>query len=150
MPPIPMPAATTPVPTASASVSEPWEPAGKSAEAVEPAEKEQLAAQDKAARDAKAKALREQRQFAQSQADAELARRRAEDARARPAPVAPVPRATAPVPASPERARSVQDRCAGRNAILQGLCEARECIRKENANDAVCQRIRADAEQRRQ
>lgn len=143
--PLPVPAATTPAPTASAAVSDLWEPAAKSAATAEPAEKEQRAAKDKAARDAKVRALREQRQLAASQAEGELARRRAEDARALPA--APVPRAAAPLPAPP---RSVQARCAGRNPVLQGLCEARECIRRENANDAVCERIRADAEQRRQ
>jgi hypothetical protein len=116
----------------------------------EPSEKEQQAAKAKALHDAQAKALREQRQLAQSQAEAELARRRAEEARPHPVPAVPGPRAAAPLPAPPEQPRSVQERCAGRNPVLQGLCEARECIRKENASDAVCQRIRADAEQRRQ
>jgi hypothetical protein len=148
-PPLPpvSPAAVT-APSASAPASTLWEPAGASAATAEATEKIQQAAKDKAARDAKAKALRAQRQLAASQAAAELARRHAEDTRARPVPSAPVPHATAP--AAPEPARSVQMRCAGRNAILQGLCEARECIRKENADDAVCQRIRADAERRRQ
>jgi hypothetical protein len=145
--PMPVPPNTS---GASAASGETGGQAGKSAATAKPPEKEPQTATDQAARDAKAKALREQRQLAASQAATERTRRHAEDTGTRPVPHAPVSHPAAAVPAAPEPGRSVQARCTGRNAILQGLCEARECIRKENANDAVCQRIRADAEQRRQ
>ncbi len=130
-------------------------PAGNSASAPGPTESEQQAARDQAARDAKAKALRERRQLAASQAEADLARRRAEAARARSEPAAtlpappPAPRAAEAMP-PPEPARGVQERCAGRNPLSKGICEARECMRAERANDPVCQRIRADDDRRRQ
>ena len=98
---------------------------------------------------------RERRQLAASQAEADLARRRAEAARARSEPAAtlpappPAPRAAEAMP-PPDPARGVQERCAGRNPLSKGICEARECMRAERANDPVCQRIRADDDRRRQ
>lgn len=108
---------------------------------------------DKAARDARAAALREQ---AASQAaitraaEQEAARRRFEESRARPLPPPPPVHAAAPVPAAPARARTAQETCAGSNPIARGICEARECVRREHTDEALCQRLRAADDRRRQ
>lgn len=113
---------------------------------------------DKAARDDKATAVREQR----AQVASGSARRRADARRARaassPAPAAPSVPASAPaspavasVPAPPSPLpRSVQERCANRNPLLLGLCESRECMHAEHSGEAVCQRIKAADDRRRE
>ena len=152
------PVATEPVetvvaPAVSPAVSKPLEPAGKEAIITEPSEKDLRATKDQAARDAKAKALREQRADAAARAEADLAaRRRAEEARTRSAttpPPAPVPRAATPV-LPPAQARTVQERCANANPLARGLCESRECMRREHAGEPVCQRIKAADDRRRE
>ena len=92
-------------------------------------------------RDAKTKALQEQQA-----AEQEATRKRAEETRARAAAQSTAKPAPAPAPAATPR--TVQDACAGRNAISQAVCESRECGRPEHAGEAHCQRIKA-AEDRR-
>lgn len=127
---------------------------GRTARTLDPAEKEQLA-KAKAERDAKAKAkakvLREQRALA-AQAEQDIARRRAEEARARVAPEAPstAPRPVVTAPAPPAKPRTVAERCANRSAVAQGICEAAQCVGSEHADEAVCRRIRAADDRRRQ
>lgn len=111
---------------------------------------------DQAAREARAKALRDQRAKraqAASQAEAAtLANRRAEEARARStqpatAPVAaPAPRPSAAV----SQARTVQERCGNENVLLRSICEARECINREHAGEPACLRVKAAEDRRRQ
>lgn len=154
---------------ASAPAGTLWEPAGKETAITEhvekpvpveaetakdsPRETARSVAREKAARDAKARALREQRAQAASQAEADLARRRADEARARaaqaPAAPTPVPRAQSPA-SPPVQARTVQERCAGLNPLAKGICEARECVRTEHAGEVVCQRIKAADDRRRE
>ena len=112
---------------------------------------------DKSAREARAKALREERAKrakAAAQAEADASKRRAEQARARPAeaPPPPAPVATPkPHPASAStQALTVQEKCGGQNALLKGICEARECFHREHAAESVCVRVKAAEEQRRQ
>ena len=115
-------------------------------------------ARETAARDAKSKVQREQREAnAQTQRDA--ARQRAEEARARPAPAAaPPPRtaapgtvaAPAPAPAAAPQARTARDICAGGNAITRSVCESRECGRAEHTDEPACKQINAAEERRRQ
>jgi hypothetical protein len=113
--------------------------------------------QDKSARDARAKALREQRAkraLAASQANADLANRRAEEARERAAQSSPAPApASAPTPrpaAATPQARTVQESCVNQNVLLKSVCEAIECIHREHANEAACIRIKAAEDRRRQ
>ena len=47
-------------------------------------------------------------------------------------------------------ARSVRERCVNLNIIAKALCESRECMRGEHAGEAVCQRIRAADDRRRE
>lgn len=146
----------------AASVASP-EPAEKAAAGASRAERELPAASDNvadsAARDAKARALREQRvQRAQAAAQAEagnVARRRADESRARPpqaAPAATLPSRAAPAPtnASPAPPRSVLERCSSGNPLVRGICESRECVRSEHAGELVCQRIKAADDRRRE
>lgn len=104
------------------------------------------AARDKADRDAKAKALAEQRDQAAAAARAEQdaqARKRAEEAqRARPAPT--------PAPAAPAsaQARGVRESCAGRGTIAEAVCQSRLCAAAEHASDPVCRQLR-EADERR-
>jgi hypothetical protein len=53
-----------------------------------------------------------------------------------------VPAATTP--------RSAQETCAGGNPIVQGICESRECARREHADEPLCKRLRAADDRRRQ
>ena len=62
---------------------------------------------------------------------------------------APVPRTSSPVP-PPAQTRTVQERCANLNPLAQGICEARECVRREHAGESVCQRIKAADDRRRE
>jgi len=108
---------------------------------------------DRIARETRTKALREQRAQAASQAAAraaeqEAARRRAEEAGARAAPAPPPP--AAPAPVAPPQPRTAQEICAGGNVIVRGICEARECVRNEHADEALCKRLRAADDRRRQ
>ena len=157
----PAPAASAPeVPASSAApiTLAPVEPA--SATAAVPASSLPPREQDnKAARDAKAKALRERREQAASQAAAArtaeqeaAARRRAEDARARTAAeaAAAAPPPLVAAPAAQPQVRNAQDICAGGNALLRAVCEARECSRREHAEEPMCLRLRAAEERRRQ
>jgi len=142
----PAPAASAPEPAAAAATTT------EHASAAAP-----TAAADKAARDARAKALRERRAQAASQAAAaraaeqEAARRRADEARAAAAAAAatppPPPVVAAPVAPLP---RTAQEVCAGGNLIVRTLCESRECSRREHADEPLCQRLRAAEEKRRQ
>jgi hypothetical protein len=145
------------------SSSELLEPIDKNAAPAAPTAQEQ-ADKARAAREARAKALRDQREQASLQVEQDAARRRAEDTtRGRPVPSAtqsaqPVPAqptqgatATAQAPAAdPAQANTVGQRCVNRNPIVQSLCEARECLHRSLANDPACQRIRAADENRRQ
>ena len=143
-------------PTSAAAAATPagnlWEPIAKEATATAPSDKQRRAAKEKNARDAKAKALREQRAKAASQAEAALAQRRSDAVRARgvaPVPAAaPLPRPASPAP-PPAQPRPVQERCANRSALAQGICESRECARGAHAGEAVCQRIKAADDRRR-
>ena len=123
-------------------------------------------AKGKPARNTRARALREPRAPAGSQAATHPAQRRAGESRARPPSAqtparssaqahpparAPATRAARPVPPpAAAQARTVKARCASRNPIIQGICESRECIRPEHAAEPVCQRIKAADDQRRQ
>jgi hypothetical protein len=164
----PAPAVTPPAPVARPSTSatpatsDLWEPADKNAPPPTTSAQDQAdkarAARD--AREARAKALRDQRDLPSSQ----------EPPRGRPVPsstqgnqsVPPPPsRAGTPVPAqTPAQAaapaddqqapRTVSQRCATGNPIVQSLCEARECLHRSLANDAACKRISAASEKRMQ
>jgi len=68
---------------------------------------------------------------------------------ARPRAVAAAPRAAAPVGARGP-GRSVTELCTASNAALRGICEARECSRRAHAGEALCQRLRAADDRRRQ
>ena len=46
--------------------------------------------------------------------------------------------------------QTVRDRCAGRNSLSTGICEARECMRAEHAAEAVCRSIKAADDRRRE
>lgn len=142
------PTATTSPPTGNL-----WEPIAKQAALSEPGDKQRRATKDKAARDAKAKALREQRTQAASQTEAVITRRRIEEARARgmrpTSAAASIPRTSSPVPPPLAQPRPVQERCANRSPLAQGICESRECARAEHAGEAVCQRIKAADDRRR-
>ena len=160
--PAPEPAAVAPAPVAVEAAP----PAVDTAEAKRLAD-EQAAqdlearnklTRDTAAREAKTKAQREQREVnAQAQRDA--ARQRAEEARARTAPApAAAPRAAtpapaaapAPAPAVAPQPRTAREICAGGNAIIRSICESRECGRAEHAEEPACKQVNAAEERRRQ
>lgn len=102
----------------------------------------------KAERDARPRAAREQRTPAATRADAAEARQRLEDARGRGFSAAAT-RTRNSAPATTP-ARSVRERCVNLNIIAKAICESRECIRAEHAGEAVCQRIRAADDRRRE
>ncbi|MEO6032018.1 MAG: hypothetical protein ABIP61_08985 [Burkholderiaceae bacterium] len=113
------------------------------------------AAQAKATRDAKARALREEQQAAAQlqaeklQAEQDAARLRVEQARVRAAataPPAPVQRANPP--ATPKPA-GVRELCAGRNLISEALCQSRECAKPAHAGEPMCKELKATEEERR-
>jgi len=54
------------------------------------------------------------------------------------------------VPALPAAPRGAQEICAGGNSLLRAVCEARECSRREHADEPMCLRLRAAEERRRQ
>ena len=148
-PPVAEPSASAPeAPATLTEASAPAPAPAPAARVANPAAKERV--NDKATRDAKANALREQR----AQAEAALARRRAEEARARtsqPAqPAATSVAATAQPAAPPPQTRTVQERCTGGNPLARGICESRECARAEHAGELVCQRIKAADDRRRE
>ena len=58
--------------------------------------------------------------------------------------------AAAPAPAAPAHPRTAQETCAGGNLITQGICEARECARREHTDEPLCTRLRAADDKRRQ
>ena len=102
---------------------------------------------DKAEREAKTKALADQREQAAAAAAAHAeqdaqARRRAEDTQ-RSRPVPPL----APTQA-PQVARTVREICAGRGTIGESICQSRECGNTEHFGEAICKQVR-DAEDRR-
>ncbi|MEP6873098.1 MAG: zinc ribbon domain-containing protein [Burkholderiales bacterium] len=157
--PIPLP--ITPAPAAvvdpaplPASAPEPAAPVMPAAAPVEvDAASAAAHAKEKAAREARAKALREQREQAASQAAADLdARKRAEELRARPVPATPPTPVQVPAPATvaAPQPRTAQELCAGGNPIAQGICEARECFRREHTDEALCKRLRAADDKRRE
>lgn len=79
------------------------------------------------------------------------ARQHPQASRAHPVPATPaaVP-ANKPVPAVPARGATAQALCASGNPIKQGLCEARECARREHTDEPLCLRLRAGDDRRRQ
>ena len=101
---------------------------------------------DKTADLTRAKALREQ--LADEQAQADAARRSAEEEAARSVPVPPVVMAD-PVPAPTPKTRTAEELCASGNALGRGICLARSCIGPEHAEEAACQQLRAADDQRR-
>ena len=163
LPSAPMPSAVAPplapLPgTAEAASKTPdAEPAGAEAEAQRLAAEKTLrdkaarakSARDKADREAKAKAMNEQRELAAHQkAEEDAARKRVEEQRVRSQPVSPL--VTAPVarPAPGPQMRTVKEICAGRNLISQAICESRECGATEHANEAICKQVSAAQERR--
>lgn len=83
-----------------------------------------------------------------NRAHAEAAARETQ-ARALPPTSAP-PAARVTKEAGPGRGATVRERCSGQNALLTGICEARQCMRAEHAGEAVCQRIKAAEDRRRE
>lgn len=153
----PLAQAPSPEPASAANASAPATPLTP-AELWDPIPADELqAARDQAAkarvaREAKALAAREQAALAEQDA----ARQRADEPGTRIAPVAPpaagpAPRSTTPAPAAaPATAGTVQEVCGNRNPIAQAICESRECSRAEHAQEAICKRVRAAEERRRQ
>jgi hypothetical protein len=144
------------VTAASATAAPPsgdlWEPIGRPAPIDDSvAIRARQAAKLKAERDARARALREQRTLAASQAEAGAARHRIDAVRGRGLPAAtPAARGSAPTPETAP-ARSVQERCANKsNALTRAICEARECVGAEHAGEPICDRIRAADDRRRE
>ena len=149
--------AATAAPAAAAPPSSDlWEPAGREAVVDDTvAAKARQVARLKAERDARTRALREQRALVatRADADADAARHRLDEARARGVPpAAAATRSSAPTPtvATPAAARSVQERCVNLNIIAKAICQSRECVRAEHAGEPVCQRIRAADDRRRE
>jgi len=146
--------ASEPAPVATPTAAAVEGPASAAAVATDAASAAALAKEkDRIARETRTKALREQRAQAASQAAAraaeqEAARRRAEEAGARASPAPPPP--AAPAPVAPPQPRTAQEICAGGNVIVRGICEARECVRNEHADEALCKRLRAADDRRRQ
>ena len=149
-PPAPTAAIGTP-PAAAAPLPQLGDPAVESAEAeakrLAAEKRRDKAARDKAEREAKAKALLEQRDQSSAAQRAEQeaqARRRAEEAqRARPSvavPPSPPPQTSQP--------RGVREICAGRGTIAEAVCQSRQCGLAEHANEAICRQLR-DADERR-
>ncbi len=153
VPPLAAPAAPlgTP-PAAAAPLPQLGDPAVESAEAeakrLAAEKRRDKAARDKAERDAKAKALLEQRDQSSAAQRAEQeaqARRRAEEAqRARPSVA--VPPSPPPQMAQP---RGVREICAGRGTIAEAVCQSRQCGLAEHANEAICRQLREADERRR-
>ena len=52
--------------------------------------------------------------------------------------------------AAPPTVRTVADLCTAGNPITRGICESRECARREHADEPLCQRLQAAEERRRQ
>src|SRR5450755_3074475 len=135
--PAPTPSIDTPPPAAAAplpQVTDPIPVETREAEAKRLAAdklRRDKALSDKAEREAKAKALVDQRDQAAAGARAEQeaqARRRAEEAQ-RPRPNA-VPAAP---PAPVTQARGVREICAGRGTIAEAVCQSRQCGAAEHA-----------------
>jgi hypothetical protein len=80
-------------------------------------------------------------------AEPPVPRPRADPARAR--AVAAASRTAQPV-AERGPGRTVEQLCTNSNAALRGICEARQCSRRAHSGEALCQRLRAADDRRRQ
>jgi zinc-ribbon domain len=129
-PSVPPSPALSPAPTGVASSSAARTDANSAMAGASSAQ--ELADAAKAAREARAKALREQRQLAASQAGQQGARRRADDSHA-------------PSPTTGQaRANTVEEICTGTNPFSRSFCEVRECVKREHASEEVCRRSAND------